>query len=96
MNLRKLVFYFQVIVTISISIFLGFSMFRVFEYDEYKNVFQILLITNIVTLFLNIILNIKDKDNIINSYNKNNKKIILFIMLTFVLSFFTLLLIFKM
>lgn len=88
MNFKKLNIIFAIIINILLAVFFILSFSGRIHYDEGRNFIYPLLLLNIFTFALNGILG-KDNDKKIS-----NKKFLLFLLVTIILSFFAIMLLF--
>ncbi|MFP5494376.1 hypothetical protein ACLGL2_07245 [Parvimonas sp. G1641] len=88
MNFKKLNIIVAIVINILLAVFFILSFSGRIRYDEGRNFMYPLLLLNIFTFALNWILD-KDNDNKIS-----NKKFLLFLLVTTILSFFAIMLLF--
>jgi hypothetical protein len=88
MNFKKLNIIVAIVINILLAIFFILSFSGRIRYDEGRNFMYPLLLLNIFTFALNWIID-KDNDNKIS-----NKKFLLFLLVTIILSFFAIMLLF--
>ena len=88
MNFKKLNIIVAIVINILLAVFFILSFSGRSRYDEGRNFMYPLLLLNIFTFALNWIID-KDNDNKIS-----NKKFLLFLLVTIILSFFAIMLLF--
>lgn len=88
MNFKKLNIIVAIVINILLAVFFILSFSGRIRYDEGRNFMYPLLLLNIFTFALNWIID-KDNDNKIS-----NKKFLLFLLVTIILSFFAIILLF--
>lgn len=88
MNFKKLNIIVAIVINILLAVFFILSFSGRIRYDEGRNYMYPLLLLNIFTFALNWIID-KDNDNKIS-----NKKFLLFLLVTIILSFFAIMLLF--
>lgn len=88
MNFKKLNIIVAIVINILLAVFFILSFSERIRYDEGRNFMYPLLLLNIFTFALNWIID-KDNDNKIS-----NKKFLLFLLVTIILSFFAIMLLF--